>query len=58
MHKGLWPGTLKEGHHKEDVDIEGRVILKWILMKWDEGRGLDAFCLKTRILAYFHEHSK
>jgi hypothetical protein len=26
-----------EGDHWEDQDLDGRIILKWILEKWDRG---------------------
>jgi hypothetical protein len=37
IHAGLWWRDLRE-----DPDVDGRIILKWILEKWDVGRhGLD-----------------
>jgi hypothetical protein len=37
----FWWENLKEIDHLEDTGTDGRVILKWILMTWDEGHGLD-----------------
>jgi hypothetical protein len=31
MHTGYCLGSWKERDHKEDLDIGGRIILKWIL---------------------------
>lgn len=31
MHAGFWLGNVKEGHHLEDIHINERMILKWIL---------------------------
>jgi hypothetical protein len=30
-------GTLRERDHLEDIDLDGRIILKWIFKKWDGG---------------------
>jgi hypothetical protein len=39
-HVGFWWEVLKERDHKEDLDVGGRIILRWILdiMGW---HGLD-----------------
>jgi hypothetical protein len=31
MHAGFWWENQKEKDHKEDLDIGGRIILKWFL---------------------------
>jgi hypothetical protein len=35
VHTGLWYGNLMEREHSEDLGLDGRVILKGILKKWD-----------------------
>ena len=37
MHTGLWWGNLRERDHLEESGVDGRVILKWVFEKWDEG---------------------
>jgi hypothetical protein len=37
VHTGFWWGNLRERDHLEDLDIDGRIILKWIFWKWDGG---------------------
>jgi hypothetical protein len=37
----FWWGNLRERYHLEDPGLDGRIILKWVFRKWDEGHGLD-----------------
>jgi hypothetical protein len=32
---GFWLGDLRGGDHLGDPDVDGRIILKWVLKKWD-----------------------
>ena len=34
-------GDLRERDQVEDLDVDGRVISKWIFKRWDGGCGLD-----------------
>jgi len=40
-HTGFWWGTLGQRDHLEDIDVGGRIILKWSLIEWVGGHGLD-----------------
>jgi hypothetical protein len=33
--QGFWCGSLREGDHWGDPDVDGRIILRWIFRKWD-----------------------
>jgi hypothetical protein len=37
VHTGFWWADLREGEHLEGPGIDGKIILKWIFKKWDEG---------------------
>ena len=37
MYIGFWWGNLWERDHLKDPGIYGRIILRWIFMKWDVG---------------------
>jgi len=34
---GLWMENLRDRDHLEDLGVDGRIILRWILRKWDVG---------------------
>jgi hypothetical protein len=34
MHTKFWPGNWKERDHSDDLGIDGRIILEYILGKW------------------------
>jgi hypothetical protein len=35
VYTGFWRGNLRERDQFEDPGVEGRIILRWILRKWD-----------------------
>jgi hypothetical protein len=35
VHAGVWWGNLRKRDHLKDLGVDGRIILKWILKKWD-----------------------
>jgi hypothetical protein len=41
MHTGVWLCNVQERDHVEDLDIDGRGVLKWVLKKYMGGCGLD-----------------
>jgi hypothetical protein len=37
---GFWWGNVRERDHLADLGVDGKIILRWIFMKW-HGRGMD-----------------
>ena len=37
MLKGFWWGNLRERDHLEDIEVDRRIILKWVFKKWVAG---------------------
>ena len=37
VYRGFLWGNLRERDHLEDPGVDGRIILRWIFRKWDEG---------------------
>jgi hypothetical protein len=35
VHTGFCWGDLKERHHLKDVNLDKRIILKWIFKEWE-----------------------
>ena len=40
VYTGFWWGNLRERDHLEDPGVDERIILRWILRKWDAWTGL------------------
>jgi hypothetical protein len=38
VHTGFWWRNLRERDHFEDPGVDGRIVLKWILWKYDGGQ--------------------
>jgi len=48
VHTEFWWRDLKERHHVEDLGIDEKMILKWILKKWDEEAWTGLMWLRIR----------
>jgi hypothetical protein len=42
----FWWGNLRKGDHLEDPDVHKRIILKWILEKWNGGASMGLIWLR------------
>jgi len=42
----VWWGNLRERDHLEDQGLDGRIILKWILKKWNVMAWIGLICLR------------
>ena len=42
MHAEFWWENLRERDALEILGVDGIIILKWILKKWDRGHWLDS----------------
>jgi hypothetical protein len=47
--RGCWWGSLREGSHWVDPDVDERIILRWIFRKWEGvvGTGWSGFRIGT-----------
>jgi len=41
VYTGFWWRNMRDRDHLEDQGIDGRIILRRILRKWNWGHGLD-----------------
>jgi hypothetical protein len=46
VHTGFWWRNLRKRGHLEDPGVDGRIILKWILKKWNGGAGTGVVWLR------------
>jgi hypothetical protein len=37
VHTGVWCGNLRQEEHLKDPNVDGRIILRRVFEKWDEG---------------------
>jgi len=44
--QGFGLGNLRERDHLEDPGVDGRIILRWILRKWDVEVWTGSICLR------------
>jgi hypothetical protein len=40
---GFWWGNLVERDYLKNLDVDGKITLKWIWKTWDERHGMDSY---------------
>jgi len=45
---GFWWENLRERDHLDEPDVDGRVILRWVIRKWDVGERTGLIWLRIR----------
>jgi len=48
MYTGFWWGNLTQGDHPNDLVVGGRIILRQIFRKWDEGAWTELLRIRIR----------
>jgi hypothetical protein len=51
-------GRSRERDHFEGLEINGRIILKWVFKKWDRRQGLDSSAWERDIWRHLFNHVK
>jgi len=49
VHIGYWWGGLRKGNHLKDLNVDGRITLKWFFKKWDGEAWIGLMWLRTGI---------
>jgi hypothetical protein len=50
MHTTFESQSLKESYHLRDLDVDGMIILKWILKTWGVGVWIGPMLLRIGLL--------
>jgi len=48
VYTGFWWETQRERDQFEDTGVDGRIILRWLFRKWDEGAWTVLIWLRIR----------
>jgi len=46
VYTGFWWGNLRERDHLGDPGKDGRITLRWVFRKWDEGAWIGLIWLR------------
>jgi hypothetical protein len=50
LHTGLWWGDLRERGHLKDIGLNEKILLNWVLTKWNGEAGTGLIWLSIGIL--------